>query len=337
MSDTNTKTRTQRIVNSKQFRNGEFVNISPTSMKADDVSYAKLAIRAAKRPSDSRPSKPLPSIKTDLKNINDDNPVIIWFGHSSYLIRYRGKNILVDPVFSGHASPVSFMVKAFPGANTYGVDDMPVIDVLLITHDHYDHLDTHTIKSLKSKTKSIVTSLGVGAFLETLVPGVPITELDWWESFSLEDVHFTACPARHFSGRTLRRNRTLWSSFVIQYPGYSIYAGGDSGYDHFFKQIGQKYGPFDLAILECGQYNEMWPQIHMMPEETAKAAKDLNAKYLLPVHWGKFALSVHSWMEPVKRVKIAADELHLKITTPRFGEKIILNEIYPDKTWWLEA
>jgi len=328
------RSRSLRIQHSPNFKNGSFVNISPTTMKPDDVSYFTLIRKNLVKPKDTRPEQSIVSVKTDLHSLNNELPVIIWFGHSSYLIHYQGKNILVDPTFSGYASPFSFLVKAFDGTNTYSVDDMPAIDLLIITHDHYDHLDVNTVRQLGAKVKAACTSLGVGGQLEKLLPGVPVTELDWWESFSFENMHLTACPARHFSGRGIKRNGSLWSSFAISVGGYSIFAGGDSGYDNFFKDIGNRFGPFDIAMLECGQYNEMWPLIHMMPEQTAQATRDLQAKWLLPVHWSKFSLALHAWNEPVKRLKVAAEQINLNVTTPRIGEPVILNRFYPSESWW---
>jgi L-ascorbate metabolism protein UlaG (beta-lactamase superfamily) len=331
----NAASRKDRILRSANFRDGAFTNLSPTKMKPDDVSYLTMFRKALNRPKFAAPDHRLPTIKTDLKSLQSETPVIIWFGHSAYLVHCRGKNILVDPTFSGYASPFSFMVKAFPGSNSYTVEDLPEIDVLLITHDHYDHLDLPTLSKLTGKVKRVVTSLGVGGILENIFPDVPVIELDWWESTSAGDVQINACPARHFSGRSLRRNLSLWSSFAITTAGFSIYAGGDSGYDEFFKEIGNRFGPFDIAILECGQYNTMWPLIHMMPEETAQAGKDLQSKWLLPVHWSKFALALHEWNEPVRRLKLAAEALSLNVTTPKIGEPVILNESYPQQAWWL--
>jgi L-ascorbate metabolism protein UlaG (beta-lactamase superfamily) len=325
----------KRIAGSKNYSNGSFVNLSPTKMKPDDVSYFTMLRKTLNRAKDTRPAAPLPAVKTDLRSLSSATPVVTWFGHSSYLIHINDKNILVDPVFSGYASPFSFMVKAFEGANTYSADDMPVIDLLLITHNHYDHFDRNTIELLGPKVKAACTSLGVGEALQKLLPLTPVTELDWWESASFDGLHLTACPARHFSGRGLKRNGSLWSAFAIKANGFSIFAGGDSGYDTFFKEIGERQGPFDLAILECGQYNEMWPMIHMMPEQTAQSAKDLQAKWLLPVHWSKFALALHPWNEPVKRLKLAAEKINQPVTTPKIGEPVIINEKYPQDPWWI--
>ena len=265
-----------------------------------------------------------------------ESPVITWFGHSSYLIQCRGKNILVDPVFSGSASPFSFMVKAFPGTNVFGDKDFPYLDMMIITHDHYDHLDYKTIKKLAVKTDHFYTTLGTGEHLERWgIAPEKITDFDWWQHEIIEDgIELTATTARHFSGRSFTRNKSLWASFVLKLYGYNIFIGGDSGYDTHFKLIGEKYGPFDIAILEAGQYNAYWPHIHMMPEETVTAAIELKAKLLLPVHWGKFALAFHPWKEPVERISKAAVAKGLKISTPMIGEQIVLDQIIPQQQWW---
>jgi L-ascorbate metabolism protein UlaG (beta-lactamase superfamily) len=271
-----------------------------------------------------------------LNQIHSDKPVIVWFGHSSYFIRAEHKNFLIDPVFSGHASPLSWMVKAFPGSNEYKAADMPRIDYLVLTHDHYDHLDYKTIRQLREKVNAVYCSLGMAAHLAHwgMDPHL-ITELDWWESDEPEEnIQLTAAPGRHFSGRGLKRGQSLWSSFILKTPQHNLYLGGDSGYDSHFKEIGNKYGPFDLAILEAGQYNTMWPYIHMMPEETVQAAIDLRAKALLPVHWGKFKLSMHPWNEPIQRVLDKAKEFNMPVFTPRIGEPVIMGNDFENTDWW---
>ncbi len=327
-----------RVNNSPNFRNGSFQNLSPTPMFPDDVTYYKVIRDALKRPKEVKPSKVLPSQKTYLKNISAEKPVIVWFGHSSYFIHVKGINILVDPVFSGHASPIAGMVKAFAGADVYAPEDFPVIDIMIITHNHYDHLDKKTIGRFMPATKHFYTALGVGRDIKRcLMRGekTQVTELDWWETEKISnDSSLTALPARHFSGRGLKRGGSLWASFVLQVFGYTIYIGGDSGYDTHFKKIGEQYGPFDIAVLECGQYNESWPFIHMMPEQTVQAAVDLKAKLLLPVHWGKFTLANHPWDDSIKRALIKAEELHQPITTPMIGEPVIVGEPVPVSRWW---
>ncbi|MFT3935340.1 MAG: MBL fold metallo-hydrolase [Chitinophagaceae bacterium] len=324
------------ISQSPNYKNGSFQNISPTPVMAEDSSFWKTLKAYTRKPKDTKPPVPLPYIKTNLKELSNANPTIVWFGHSSYLLNIAGKNILVDPVFSNHASPFSFMVKAYAGADKYTVDDMPEIDVLVQTHDHYDHLDYDSIIALKPKIKKVVTTLGTGSHFEYwgYAPSI-ITELDWWQSTTVaEGIQLTAAPGRHFSGRGLARGKTLWAGFVLQAAGYTIYLGGDSGYDTHFKAIGDKYGPFDMVMLECGQYNQHWPHIHMMPEQTAQAAIDLRAKVLLPVHWAKFTLSLHSWNEPIKRIIVKAAELHLPLATPKIGEPVIIGEQKTYAHWW---
>ena len=208
---------------------------------------------------------------------------------------------------------------------------------MVLTHDHYDHLDYKTVRKLRSRVKQVYCSLGVSSHLVYWgFDAKKITELDWWDTTKIDsNIELIAAPARHFSGRGLKRGRTFWSSFILRSKNYSIYLGGDSGYDSHFKLIGEKFGPFDLAILESGQYNAWWPLIHMMPEETVQAAIDLKAKLLLPVHWGKFMLGMHPWDEPVKRVLAKAKELVVNVTTPRIGEPLILGGDYPREEWWL--
>ncbi len=331
--------RLERILRAENYRNGAFHNIQHTDVMLKGVSMLKVMKDFINKPKHTVPAKSIPSIKNDLRLLNGDQAQLVWFGHSSYLIRSGGFTILVDPVFSGNASPFSFFAKAFEGSNIYSVDDMPEIDLLLLTHDHYDHLDYATVIKLDKKVKKILTSLGVAQHLEYWnIHPEKITELNWWEDYRISDtVKLTATPARHFSGRGTKRGKTLWSSFVLELNGTKIFAGGDSGYDESFRLIGEKFGPFDLAILENGQYNENWPHIHMMPEEVVLAARDLNASSLLPVHWGKFSLSLHPWNEPAKRVFKAATASGLHIIMPRIGEVVTLpdNNHWPE--WWADT
>ncbi|NOT52913.1 MAG: MBL fold metallo-hydrolase [Chitinophagaceae bacterium] len=326
----------EQLKRSPNYKNGAFQNLSPTPMKQEGVTYWKMMKEFFKKHPDTAPVKKLPFVKTDLYKLDPSKPVIVWFGHSSYLLRIENKNFLIDPVFSGNAAPVSFMVKAFPGANEYKAEDMPPIDYLILTHDHYDHLDFKTIRKLRNKIDKIYCSLGISSHLKHWgVDGNKITEMDWWQSEQLDDsMKLTAAPARHFSGRGLKRGQTLWSSFILKTTSCNIYLGGDSGYDSHFKEIGQRFGPFDLAILESGQYNTMWPLIHMIPEETVQAAVDLNAKALMPVHWGKFRLGMHPWNEPVKRVLEKAKELNMPVLTPQIGEPLIIDGHFISKKWW---
>ena len=332
-------TRLARIKQSPNYRDGIFQNLSKTTVINPDASILKLWWMMWQSRNIVQPARPLPFVKTDLHNLPDGAPVLVWFGHSSYLLKLDGKLLLIDPVLSGNAAPFSLAVKAFPGADEYHAEDMPDPDVLVLTHDHYDHLDYKTIMRMKNRIKQVICPLGVGAHLEYwgLDKNI-ITEMDWWDSAELAGFQFTATPARHFSGRGLIRAKALWTSFVLTGGGYRIFIGGDSGYDTHFKTIGERFGPFDLVILEIGQYNTMWPLIHVAPEETVQAALDLQAKLLLPVHWAKFALAYHPWDEPILRVLAKAAELNLSVATPLIGEPLILGQPktvdFPHKKWW---
>jgi L-ascorbate metabolism protein UlaG (beta-lactamase superfamily) len=329
--------RLKRIEQSINYKGASFQNLLPTEVTLKGVSIFKMLKDFASKPKTVIPSKAVPTVKTDLKNINTENPAIIWFGHSSYLIISKEITILVDPVLDSHASPVEIFGKPFPGTSVYSVEDLPKVDIVLLTHDHYDHLDYKTIKKLIGKTTGFYTSLGVGAHLECWgVKPESITEFDWWEKKTIKNgIEIVAVPSRHFSGRGIQRGKTLWSAFVLKLNQYRLFIGGDSGYDGTFKTIGEEYGPFDLAILETGQYGEDWPYIHMKPEESVQAGLDLKAKVVLPVHWAKFSLAFHEWNDPIVRVKKEAALKHLRITTPQIGEPVVLNQSFPETEWWL--
>jgi len=317
--------RLERIKNSPNYKNGAFQNIEPTEAILKDASMPKMLKEIFfNRPANLSPAIDVTAFKIDLTKLSDTKSSIVWFGHSSYYINHHGFKILVDPVLSGHASPFSSMVKAFKGADIYKAEDIPEIDLLLITHDHYDHLDYKVVLKLKHKFKKVLTALGVGSHLEYWgIDSNKIVELDWWESYwANEKIEFTSTPSRHFSGRTLKRANTLWSSFVLDLGNKKIFLGGDSGYDSQFKKIGEKYGPFELAILDCAQYGANWPYIHMVPEQTTQAALDLQAKVLLPVHWGKFALANHPWTEPIERINKSAEFLKVFVNVPVIGQVI---------------
>ncbi|MBT2562010.1 MBL fold metallo-hydrolase [Pedobacter sp. ISL-68] len=333
--------RLEKIHHLANYRDGALQNQSITLMQPEGVSFFKVlkAFFFEKHPNKA-PNKARPFITPNLNGSPKSNaPEIIWFGHSSYLIKIDGLRILVDPVFSKTPSPfLSIGSKAFLGTDVVKAEEFRNIDILIITHDHYDHLDYHSILKIVPQVKTIVASLGVGSHLERWgIKTEKINELYWNESLTLfNSLQLTAVPARHFTGRKFKRNQTLWSAFVLKTANCQLFLGGDSGYDIHFAKIGEEFGPFDLALLECGQYNAYWPHIHMFPEETVQAAIDLKAKVLMPVHWGKFSLAMHPWNEPVKRVVVAAAAKQLPLVTPKLGETIILNEYLPTENWWLD-
>jgi len=329
--------RLKKIRQSANYRDGQFQNISHTPQLTEGTSMIGILGKFFFDKSAERvPPAPLPSKKTDLLKLDPDKNLLVWFGHSSYLIQIGGKIILVDPVFSGNASPLRFTTKSFKGSDIYTVQDLPPVDYLFITHDHWDHLDYKTILLLKPKVKKIITGLGVAAHLERWgYDKNIILERDWNEEVIPDDGFIVnTVTARHFSGRGFKRNGTIWSSFVLTAAGKKIFIGGDSGYDQHFADIGKKLGPFDLVILEDGQYNENWKYIHMSPEETVQAALDLNAKKLLPVHWSKFSLSVHSWNEPIIRIKKEAERRNVKLLHPMIGETVYLDGDQVFSSWW---
>lgn len=329
--------RLNRILHSPNYSKGKFQNQSFTPDIAEDVSIFKVLndflFNRSKR---NKPARVLPSQKTNLMSLDPEKDVLIWFGHSSYLMQIDGKKILVDPVFCGHSSPFSFMVQSFKGSDVYTAEEMPSIDYLVVTHDHWDHLDYQTIVKLRPKVGKVITGLGTGAHLESwgFEPD-RIIEMDWNEQADLGNGFLvTATPGRHFSGRGVKRNQSMWASFVLQTPSKKIFIGGDSGYDTHFAKIGNEHGPFDLALLECGQYNNSWRYIHMMPEQTVQAAIDLKAKVLMPVHWAKFALALHAWDEPIERVTKEAHRLNRPIIHPMIGEEVNLNKPVLSQEWW---
>lgn len=301
-----------------------------------DVSFLKIFYEFLNKPANVRPAGEIPTVKTDLNLLDDSTPVIVWFGHSSYYFSYKGFRMLADPVLSGTAAPFSSFGKAFNGSDVYGPEDFPEIDVLLITHDHYDHLDFKTVLKLVPRVKKIVTPIGVGSHLEYWgIASEKIIELDWWEeSITGPQIKFTAAPSRHFSGRMFARAKTLWASFVLEIYDQRLYLGGDSGYGSHFIEIAKRFPRFDLAILDCGQYGKGWPLIHMIPEETVQAGLDLNADVVLPVHWSKFVLSTHAWNEPIERFMIAAAQASFRTLTPMIGEPVPFLTDFNSRMWW---
>lgn len=327
----------ERIQTSPNYRNGKFHNLNFTPDLTEGETYFRIIRKVLfEKDKRNRPKDRIPSQKTDLLNLSAEENVLVWFGHSSYFMQIEGKTILVDPVFSGAASPVKATTISFPGSDAYSVDDFPKIDFLFLSHDHWDHLDYETVVKLRHKVSKVITGLGTAEHLEYWgFDPKSIFEKDWNEQVDLGDEFVVnTTPARHFAGRLFSRNKAIWLSFVLQTPKRKIYLGGDSGFDTHFEAIGKQFGPFDLAILECGQYNESWKYIHMFPEELITAAQNLNAKTLMPVHWAKFALSSHAWDEPIIRLTRAAEKENLPILTPMIGQKVNLDAPGTFEKWW---
>lgn len=318
------------------YGNGKFSSLEGAGFKVMTAPWGRILREYRTLPASVTPSQPVPSVRTDLKDSYFAQPTVVWFGHSSYLIQHGNFNLLVDPVFSGYAAPFSFMVNAFAGANAYQTEDLPPIDVLLLTHDHYDHLDYETMGKLRGRVGRVVTALGLGAHLEYWGwdPGC-ITELNWGDTTEpYPGVTLTATPARHQTGRGPRTCRTLWASFALQLQNHRLFLGGDSGYGSHFATIGNQYGPFDLALLDNGQYNPSWATLHALPHQTVRAAQELRVHTLMPVHWAKFALAFHPWNEPVQKLLEEADRHDLRVTVPRIGEPYALGTPPHRTVWW---
>lgn len=276
--------------------------------------------------------------RSDILSVKDSTR-LVWFGHSTFLLQLENKNVLIDPMFGNVPSPYSWVgVKRFSTILPISIENLPKIDAVLLSHDHYDHLDYGSILKLKGKVEKFYTPLGIGMHLEKWgVQKERIVELDWWEEAKLDSLIFRCTPSQHASGRKFNAmSNTLWSSWIIKSNNMNLFFSGDGGYAEHFKEIGEKFGPFDFAMLECGQYNEQWPLLHMFPEQTAQAGKDIKAKQIMPIHWGAFRLSDHPWQEPVERLLTAAKKLDIPVIVPNIGEAILIetNIEYSNESWW---
>jgi L-ascorbate metabolism protein UlaG (beta-lactamase superfamily) len=276
----------------------------------------------------------LPLTTADLLAAEDNS---LWrLGHSTVLLKLAGQFWITDPVFTERASPFGFAgPKRFHQA-PITVDALPPLAAVILSHDHYDHLDKATVLTLASKTQLFVTPLGVGQRLQDWgIAADKIRELDWWQSTRVGALQLTATPAQHFSGRSLSdRNRTLWASWVIDAPEAKIFFSGDSGYFAGFKAIGERLGPFDLTLIENGAYDPAWAGVHMQPEETLQAHQDLRGNWLLPIHNGTFDLALHAWREPLERITALAEAQQQNISTPRFGEQVKIAQPQTAYAWW---
>jgi len=326
---------------SKHYKDGKFLNNGGVKIEMSLKDSFKAMWILFKSNSKAEPNKNIAVQKVDSISIANYNSKtrFIWFGHSTFLLQTKGKNLLIDPMFGDVPAPNPLLGnKRFSNELPIEIEKLPSIDAVLITHDHYDHLDYESIQKLKDKVKLFFTPLGIGIhLLKWGVEKERIIELDWWQEIKFDDLTIRCTPAQHFSGRGISdREKTLWCSWIIESDDENLFFSGDSGYASHFKEIGEKYGPFDFAFMECGQYNNLWPLVHMLPEETAQAGLDIKAKKMMPIHWGAFKLASHSWTEPVERISKKAKELNVDLVIPKIGEiiEIGLNdseEIYP---WW---
>jgi len=260
---------------------------------------------------------------------------VTWLGHSSLMTNIDGYKILTDPVFENRISLLG--PTRYNGSVPIKISELPNLDLVLITHNHYDHLNKFSIKALNEKVKLFVVPVTIGKILTSWgISSKKIIELNWWQEFKIDDnllIVFT--PTQHFSGRGLfDNNKTLWGSYVVKSRNHKIFFSGDSGYFNGFKQIGDKYGPFDITFIECGAYNELWHTVHMFPEETMQAHIDLKGRILHPIHWGTFNLSLHAWFEPMERISKAAEKNGVTLALPIVGETSVYPQNIPHEKWW---
>ena len=289
------------------------------------------------KPADTRPTGKIPvQALTRAQLLAAPNNTVYRLGHSTVLMKVNDAFWITDPMFSDRASPLQFAGPERFHSPPISIDELPPIKAVIISHDHYDHLDHDSIMKLAGKVEFFLTPLGVGDILvDWGVPSAKVRQLDWWQETEVSGVRIVATPAQHFSGRGLfDRNRTQWASWVIQAPGHSMFFSGDTCYFDGFKKIGAKYGPFDLTLLETGAYNENWPEVHMHPEESIQAHLDLKGKRLLPIHNGTFDLSMHSWHEPFDRIAALGNARRIPVITPLMGETVSLVYSVSEHYWW---
>jgi L-ascorbate metabolism protein UlaG (beta-lactamase superfamily) len=329
-----------QTIDSPAYTKGKFENMENTLVMsfADffSTTWEFLFTSNNRTPNSALPVKPV-----DLSHFSNQDGSqlnVTWLGHSSLMINIDGYKILTDPVFEKRVSILG--PSRFNGDVPLDIHQVPNVDVVIISHDHYDHLNRYSVQKLIDKANRFIVPLAVGEYLvDWGVPRQKIIGLDWWQEHRIDkDLEVAATPAQHFSGRGIfDRNKTLWASWVIKTPFHIIFFSGDSGYFDGFKQIGEKYGPFDMTFIECGAYGEGWPKVHMFPEQTVQAHLDLKGNVLHPIHWGTFNLALHPWYEPMVRLTAAADLENIETATPVVGETTIYGMRQTAKRWWEPA
>jgi L-ascorbate metabolism protein UlaG (beta-lactamase superfamily) len=324
---------------SPQQRDGKYHNVTPSApsgfMKTVAISWRILT----EKPDNTVPRAPVPvqNLKTaELVGAPDGS--LFRLGHSTMLLKLDGAFWLTDPVFSERASPVQWAGPKRFHAPPIGIDELPPIKGVILSHDHYDHLDHAAILKLAPKVEFFIAPLGVGdRLIGWGVDPDKVRQLDWWQQTKIGGVQLVATPAQHFSGRTLSdRDRTLWASWVIIAGDLRVYFSGDTGYHAGFKAIGERYGPFDLTMLETGAYDQQWPDVHMQPEQTLQAHLDLKGRWMMPVHNGTFDLAMHAWHEPFDRIEALAKAKGVMLSTPAMGELLSMSAPHAGRRWWSE-
>lgn len=316
----------------KKFANSELEYKSGIS---DIFSILKAYVTVERKEPVPKTALPLiPMTKAQL--VEEQEDVVYRLGHSSIAMKLDGKLVMMDPVFSDRASPVQWMGPKRFHPTPISIEQLPDVDVVVISHDHYDHLDKAAVTALAQKVETFLVPLRVGTILEKWgVEKEKIVELNWWESATAAGIDFTLTPTQHFSGRgLLDRDQTLWGSWVIEGSDKKVFFSGDSGYFNGFKEIGERFGPFDLTMIETGAYNSLWADIHMFPEQSVQAHIDLKGKVMMPIHNSTFDLSMHDWQDPLEQASAISKERGVEIITPIIGERLQLAGTSETKAWW---
>lgn len=292
------------------------------------------------KPAYTRPAAPIPvELLTQAQLLAAPDNSLWRLGHSTVLIKARGKFFMTDPVFSQRASPVQWAGPLRFHQPPISLEQLPPLEAVILSHNHYDHLDKSAVVALADKAKVFLAPLGVGdTLMEWGVPASKVRQLDWWQETEVDGTRFVATPSQHFSGRGLfDSNSTLWASWVMIEPAWRLFFSGDSGYFKGFRQIGETYGPFDLTLVETGAYNVAWPAVHMQPEESLQAHRDLGGRWMMPIHNGTFDLAIHSWHEPFDRISALAKGGNIPLATPKMGERLDVLHPHPGSPWWLQV
>lgn len=328
--------RAARVQASPQFRDGKFRNSIPTLTVPSNG--AKLLHDAFFGGQVRRPAGPIPVV-TDRLAPATDGLHVTWYGHASALVEIEGRRILFDPIWSDRCSPSQQVGPKRLHRPPVALADLPQLDAIVISHDHYDHLDMETVDELVRRQEApFVVPLGVGAHLDRWgVPADRIVELDWRDEYTVDGVRLVCTAARHFSGRGVQRDATLWASWIVAGPTRKLFYTGDSGYFDGYAEIGERHGPFDATLIQIGAYGDAWPHIHMFPEEGVAAHADLRGGLMIPVHWATFNLAFHAWSEPVDRVWVEAKARGVRLAVPRPGQRVDVDAPPAVDPWWESA
>ncbi|MFP2963822.1 MBL fold metallo-hydrolase [Myxococcus sp. 1LA] len=327
--------RLERMERSPQWKDGHFDNPQPLY---NDI-WGSIASMFQVSPDVSPAQGALPSVSLD-RSAFATPPVtglrVTWLGHSTSLVELDGHRILIDPVWSERASPLSWIGPRRWYAPPLALTELPAVDAVAISHDHYDHLDHPTVLAMREWDTTFIVPLGVGAHLvDWGIPESRIVELDWWERTRVGTMEVVCTPARHASGRTgIDKDATLWAGFALLGPTHRVYYSGDTGLFPAMRDIGEKLGPFDLTMIEVGQYHSAWPDWHIGPEQAVTAHQWVQGRVLLPVHWGLFSLAMHGWTEPIERVLAAGEAMGVRVIVPKPGERVEPGAPPPPERWW---